>query len=114
MTAFNKEVLNRVGNHYVLCTIRTLRIYYCHEKENRIQSSLYKDFNGGLQPLQHTRNITQQHIQVNDEKVYVILRRIWWESKTVSCRPSSQVIMMLNEKGAITGVFVGAAVYQLP
>ena len=100
MAAFSKEVLNRERNHYVIFTIRTFRVYFRHEKENRIQPSLYKDLNGGLQPLQHTRNITQQHIQYNHEKVFVIPRWIWWESKTVSFPPSSQVTTMLNQKGA--------------
>ena len=83
MTDFSKEVLNREKNHYVIFTIRTFRIYFRHEKENRIQPSLY-----------------QKKKKKKKKKVFVIPRRIWWERKTVSCPPSSQVTMMLNQKGA--------------
>ena len=48
---------------------------YCrHSKENRIQLSKYKDCNGGLQPLQHTKNmvvvVLRSPIHANEPSEY--------------------------------------------
>ena len=73
---------------------------YCrHAKENRIQLSEYKDCNRDLQPLQHTKNITQHNVG----EVFVIPRRIWWVGKIGSSAPSSQIPTKLCQK-ALTGV----------
>ena len=78
-------------------------------KGNYDPNAEYKDGNGGLQLLQHTKNITH-HIQYDDGEVFVVPRRIWWVGKKGSNAPSSQITMMLYQK-ALTDALAGA-VYQ--
>ena len=51
----SKDVLDREENHYVISSIQTSCMYCHHAKDKRIQLSKYKDCNGSLQPLQHTK-----------------------------------------------------------